>query len=142
MSYENEYVSDDEVEKYGLNAVWNRYHPSNPAPHPGFRHSWTVNRDSDSFLIRVKIGREEEERMSTFVFRCGGVLYDVQLEYHSSGDEKGPYFIKWRLLKLSPEPSDVRVRGDVLASLTQALQAFGYWGIVRQFPNIVVELKC
>ena len=141
MPYENEYVPDDEVQKYGLHDIWNRYHPFNPVPHAGFQHTWTVDRDCDSFLIRVKIGREEEARMNTFIFRFGGVLYEVKLQYHSSGEtDESPYFINWRLLELNPKPGDEQMRSDVFTSLAQALKTFGYWGIVRQIPNTVVEL--
>jgi hypothetical protein len=142
LSYINEYVPVADIESRGLYQLWNRFHPFDPMPHVGHRLSWTVGRDTDSFLMRVRIGREEEERKHTWVFRFSGCEYEVHLEYcgGSGRTDVSPFCIDWRLLRLIPTPMNSEETQLLHSSLAAALATFGYWGIEHQIPNTIVKL--
>jgi hypothetical protein len=60
MPFVNEYVSDDDIEKYRLDELWLRYHPEYKSVPSIYRHNWTIDRERNTYFMVVGGGGREE----------------------------------------------------------------------------------
>ncbi len=68
MAYVNEYASDEDIEKYKLNEVWDRYHPHEKDDRFwGRKPELTIDHDRDVFLMVVS-QRQSIRRYAVQVF--------------------------------------------------------------------------
>jgi hypothetical protein len=142
MNYVNEYASADDVAAFNLDAIWNKYHPFDKRPQPNTLYEWTIDRGARSFLARVITGRDDLAGTVTFVFHFEGVVYEMVLRYDGPGRmDASPFRIRWRVLRLDPEPTDSKLREHLISALKEALGIYGYWGIREQLPNTQVTLQ-
>jgi hypothetical protein len=145
MAFVNEYVPEADIEKYDLKGIWDEFHPLRKGQYfKGNRPNWTMDRESEVFLMSIGIGRGEHGNRTKFLFwwRGANVVADLDLVEGSSGDlNASPFMRVWDLVRLEL-PS--QLKGDevvIRKKLKEALRAYGYWGIRSQRPNTVVEFK-
>ncbi|PIE41764.1 MAG: hypothetical protein CSA49_01825 [Gammaproteobacteria bacterium] len=140
MSFVNEYIADEDVEKHSIRDIWNNHHPfSKVDKDSNFRFAWTVDKEIDSFFIPVRTGREEFSNQIDCVFKFGGELYSVKLAKSGTVDFKSESGqVVWELVMLSGPEGD---KPEVLAALKQALEVYGHEGIYRQLKNCSVSCK-
>ncbi|PIE41765.1 MAG: hypothetical protein CSA49_01830 [Gammaproteobacteria bacterium] len=140
MSFVNEYIADEDVEKHSIRDIWNNYHPFNKVNEgSNFRFAWTVDKEIDSFFIPVRTGREEFSNRIDCVFKFGGELYSVKLAKSGTVNFKSDSgHVVWELVMLVGPEGD---KLEVLSALKQALEAYGYRGIHRQVKNYSVSCK-
>jgi len=145
MGFVNEYVSDEDIEKYDLNAIWDEFHPLYKGElFFGNRPEWTIDREANVFLISMAIGRGDHGNRRTFLLWMNGVrvVAEVDLVQGSSGDlDANPFMMVWDLARLNVPGQLDGEKANVLAMFKAALLTFGYWGIRKQRPNTVVEFK-
>lgn len=52
MAFVNEYATDEDIEKYDLNEIWDKYHPARKGKYyVGNQPEFTIDRERDFFLI-------------------------------------------------------------------------------------------
>ena len=73
MAYVNEYASDEDIEKYKLNEVWDRYHPHEKDDRFwGRKPELTIDRDRDVFLMVASSGTVSGGTQFKFLLSIGG----------------------------------------------------------------------
>lgn len=145
MGFVNEYVSDEDIEKYDLHGIWDKYHPFRKGRYyGGNRPHWTINRQSNTYLMAIGVGRGEHGNRKTFLLWVDGahVTVEVDLVKGSSGDlDANPFILIWELAGVEIPALLENQEDNVISTFKDALRAYGYWGIWNQRPNTVVELK-
>ena len=145
MGFVNEYVPEADIEKYDLRGIWDKYYPFRKGRYfGGNKPHWTVDRESNTYLMSVGIGRGEHGNRRKFLLWVDGVhvIAQVDLVKGSSGDlDANPFVLIWDLAQIQiPLPIEEN-KADIIRTLKDALVTYGYWGITDQRPNTVVEFK-
>lgn len=124
MTYRNELVTPADVKHYDLDSLWQRYY----FVFTGL--SWTIDRESESYLLLVRRNPEDMSTMA-FVFLWDGELQEelLQMDGHRAAD--GRYLIRWRLLTkaLNAKAVEPARRQSRLAALKDALTAYKSRGL-------------
>ena len=125
MPYRNELVTPADVEHYDLNSLWKRYY----FVFTGL--SWTIDRESESYLLLVRRNPEDMNTMA-FVFLWDGELQEELLHMDGQRTADGRYLIRWRLLTKPLDamaPEAAMRRQSRLAALKAALTAYKSRGL-------------
>ena len=143
MAFVNEYASDEDIEKYGLREIWDKYHPLRKGDYfYGRQPEWTVDEDAQTYFMVINRGTGEYgNRVETLLCLNGNeVVVGLELLDRSSGNLKAdPFMVAWGLVRLKL-PSDIQVdKAEVICVLKRALKVYGYWGVRKQRRNTVVE---
>ena len=142
MAFVNEYISDEDVEKYGIAQLREELH---------FYHatreqwSWTRDRERDAYLVKVHhLGRDLEPEDWLLYER--GRYYAVML--HRAGGSntlvERPYRILWHFDGFSERRNRCPVppkeeQPHVIQLLKEGLTAYGLNGVLRQVPDTIVS---
>lgn len=144
MDFINEYASEEDIEKYRLYEIWDKYEPFRKGEYyGGNRPSFTISRTRDTFLMLLKVGIREEGNHLTFLlwFKGQHILAGLKQEGGSSELNASPFYRVWHLLRLEvPETVSVS-QAEILETLKSALRVYGYWGVQQQIPNTIVNFK-
>ncbi|WP_422193895.1 hypothetical protein [Aquabacterium sp.] len=125
MPYSNELVTPADIEHYDLNSLWKRYY----FVFTGL--SWTIDRESESYLLLVRRNPEDMSTMA-FAFLWDGELKEELLHMDGNRAADGRYLIRWRLLTkpLNAAPSGPATHHQArLAALKAALTAYKSRGL-------------
>ena len=122
MPFINEYVSDQDIEKYRLRELNERYRQVS------INISWTVDKEKDVYLRWVGYEPFESYRQYFSLYWKGTVI-DLELRTEAEGKRGGKgsntwFFTTWKL----PENLVVH-RNEILADLREALAAYKDFGI-------------
>ena len=140
MAFVNEYVSDEDVKKYDLEGLynkWSKFIPSN------FRYNWTVDRERDSHFIRIRTGYGSEPSLSNHVL---GVLYyqgihwKVEIRAEEGGSipySEHPYRRIWGLEWIKHPEGGAVPEAELIPILKEALIAYKVWGIDTPVTDVV-----
>ncbi|MGH1471536.1 MAG: hypothetical protein ACRBCS_10105 [Cellvibrionaceae bacterium] len=145
MSFVNEYISKEDIEKYGIEKAYIRYHPfliedGVPSYH---KFDWTVDRASDTYLVQMKTGREEWANRVTWIFGYKDKEFTIELDKKkgSLSFNESPYLIVWDLVDIKPSDLSESEREIVISLLKDALTVYGYFGVRRQIENTQVKFN-
>ena len=144
MAFVNEYVSDEDVEKYGIAQLRDELH---------FDYArrcdweWTRDRERDAYLIqRSHLGRDFEPEV--WLLYEKGRYCAVML--HRGGGSKSyseqPYRRLWHFKGFCdawlrcPVPAEEE-QPQVIQLLKEALTAYGYAGMRKQLPETIVSFN-
>ena len=129
MGFVNEYISPEDVEKYGIKQLYEGYFRSAHKP------DWTVDRERDIYLGYMCRGREEFADEWTFVLYWRGRQIEATLKVSGGGKPEGEQWRHYRLLELRTPPQgwlpnelgqdEVEAKGI----LKEALVAFRDFGV-------------
>jgi hypothetical protein len=128
MAFINEKISEEDVKKYGIDALWDKYHIKREKPF-GFYFSWTIDRDRDISLMRVHSGREELSNRITFVLIINGIVIEVELDKFGGdgsarlGDNK-PMTTTWKMVSIHQPPNCLLTRDEIIQVLKESLTAY------------------
>src|SRR5262249_10207317 len=132
MAFLNEYASDEDIRKYGLNGIWDRYHPAQKGGYyVGQRPGWTIDREKNVFFLPIPLlARDWDdlgEHRHLLWWNGAHVIAVVTLSERSSVKwTENPFRLIWKLVSLHlPEGFDVP-REEVIRTLKDALTAHGY----------------
>ena len=152
MTFANEFVSEDDITKYGLDELLSEFNSfgwkhGRPA---GFRHTWTVDRSRNALLVHVKqqqvvgpSGRNEPGAEHIFAFVVDGVRWLIRVDKTgtSSSIRENPFFVRYKLLEISGADGAADGRPTVLSMLKEALTTYGFWSAWKQVENTIVEIS-
>ena len=82
MTFVNEYISPEDVEKYHIKEIDERFFKAHHKP------SWTIDRERNIWLRYMTKGHEEFTNHWKFAFYWKGRLLDIELEV-SGGEAPG-----------------------------------------------------
>jgi hypothetical protein len=145
VAYVNEYASDEDIEKYKLNEVWDRYHP-----HKKDRRFWgrkpelTIDRDRDVFLMVHSSGAVAAGTQYRFLLSIKGKEAFVYLNLVEGSSPKfsdRPFYRIWDFVKTRiSEYCDIE-ESEIIQEAKKAVSAFGYNGARKQIPETVVKFN-
>lgn len=123
MAFVNEYVSDEDVKKYGLEEINRRY---SKVDIPG-RYSWTVDRERNIYLRKMR--SDKDAFWEDFTFFWQGELLAVRLSEEGTAIRGGTGTTRWKLIHLVLTDSLTDRRDEILAVLKEALRAYKTAGV-------------
>jgi hypothetical protein len=144
MIFINEFVSDQDVDRYKLKEIWDSFRPfqKNTYDDPGFRFTWTVAKEDNVFLMRAISGREELSNQVTFVLGIEGELVNAVLASAPESSvnlREGVGRVIWQLVRLEIPSALQTDKSRIEAILKEALLEYGYRGILRAVPQYQVS---
>lgn len=134
MAFVNEYISDEDMEKYDVRSVWAKFDRIKSNEERDLlmgRYSWTIDRERDIFFIPVEWGREEYSNELTCAFVWEGRLITVTIANMFSTIDRTSMVAekKWGLISIQ-KPNSFSLADEVILSvLKEALTAYQYNGI-------------
>jgi len=145
VAFVNEYISQEDKEKYELDELWASYHDvsSQKLPH---KKGWTIDREREIWLLDTgripDINRDHAylpERIWTFYYQ--GEKIEFRIKVSDTKEVDGvTYNIVWDLLSLSPDSLDNLSTKEMINLLDEGLKTYGYLGIAIQRENFRVAL--
>ena len=155
MAFVNEIISEEDIQKYGLDEVMRAGNPSSLGWYKGrpegYWHAWTIDRERDIYFMPVKMvteiggsGRPEGTNRTivhlNFQGRCVPVI--IKRTYCSPSFKDNPYRIAWDLVSLDTSNVPEIPKATVISVLKEALKTYGFDG--AKYPlspdtNVVVE---
>ena len=143
MSFVNEYASDEDVDRYELNKIWDKYYIYDKGNYfRGERPDFTIDRERNIFLMVVGGDMVGDYYRYKFLLYLGDVeiiSYLYKTDEGSSDLEDNPYVIVWGLKKIDiPENLDLD-DSEVKNILKEAVAVYGYAGAKRQLSELVVK---
>lgn len=143
MAFVNEYVSDEDVKKYGLEELRMKWGKDIP---PRFRYTWTFDREKNSYYIPMRTGREEFSNQTRGVLYYKGIHWDVEVSKEpgcSLSFDENPYRIIWGLLHIKHPDGGPVPYDEVVPVLKEALEAYKVSGVTTpaKLVNVVTTFK-
>ena len=152
MNFINEYVPQEDIDRFNLDALWNRFNPdSNPLPSSMFHHYWTVDREANCWFIYLTLVKDIEESDTNLPLYTNEYIFilhykNIDIEIHLIQDRKNgsqnfkesPFNIIWELKSISSKKID---EIEIKTVLKKALKKHGYNGIRREINNTIVHCK-
>lgn len=143
VGFVNDYATDEEIERYGLKEIWDRYKPRSKGEYwLGRKPDFTVNREDNAFLMLISYGMAEQSNWRNFLLWYDGVEIPVTLETvggTSPSLHDRPFVLVWSLVKLEIPQGRYLDESAILPVLKSALAAFGYRGVFEQIPETTVK---
>jgi hypothetical protein len=143
MAFVNEFVSEEDIRKHDLDALWGKHKGWDTGRPLGFRHAWTVDRERGIWFIPFDTGREEFTNRRTCFFKVDDQLFEVTIELAEGSTgrlDAVPFKQVWNLTRIRPDATEPR-RQKLITALKEALKSYGYEGAKGQVPNTVVEVN-
>ena len=145
MGFVNEYASDDDVEKYGLKEIWDKYHPNRKGEYfAGYKPTFTIDRERDVFLMVLGQGSAEYGNRTMFLLWWSGsdIRIDLELARGSSGKlNEDPFYRYWDLAYKKIPKAFEPMENEVLGTFKDAIRSYGYRGMAKQIPNTIVKFN-
>jgi hypothetical protein len=137
MAFVNEYISEEDRQKYGLDEIENS--PGMRARAPA--RDWTIDHDRNIYLRYIGCGREEFANRTAWHFYWSGELLVVDLLTIDAGGKPGePCWAKKKIHRL-PLPPHLSPRRDVIvADLYDALSAYKDGGVFSKSTTYTLNL--
>lgn len=153
MAFVNEFVSEEEIAKYGLDALMKKHNQRGwkwGRP-PGFKHHWTIDRERSAFLLTLRkgsrvgpSGNPEPTSQRFMLLNFAGTDYLFEMDRGEGTSESVndiPVRVVWRITAY-PESfgvASIEEQSRVESLFKEAVIAYGNFGAWRQIPNTVVS---
>lgn len=123
MGFVNEFMSAEDIKKYGIEEINRRFLKSNYAP------TWTVDRQRNIYLRQVASGREEFAGQKDYTFYWRGEMVVVRLDKSGGGVRGGEGWCHYKLIRLDLPGNLQGRRQEVLSDLKEVLAAYKDAGV-------------
>ena len=146
MPFVNEYVSEANIEKYGLEEIVLNANPSyrNFDEFSSlYKYRWTVDKDRDIYLMRLRVGKEEFSNRSAWILNISGQKNIIETDFSAGGSGKLseiPYVVIWDFISASRIDDSEISDSEVLYVLKEALMVYGRDGSVDN-SGVVVKFN-
>ncbi|MCG7867204.1 MAG: hypothetical protein N0E59_00560 [Candidatus Thiodiazotropha taylori] len=146
MAFVNEYATDEDIEKYDLNGIWDQYHPLRKGKYYLGQRPWlTIDRGRNIYFMIVGGGGREDPEITRVLLWIDGyhVIIEIGLVsgLNPEGFEANPYRITWNLLGVYPQKNVGKSQKEIITLLKEALTVYGCFGVHMQVPNTIVEFN-
>ena len=158
MAFVNEYISDENIEKFQINELMNgiqsKYSKREVKffPDKYYKHRWTIDKERESWFMWVDAPHDplEPSRYTgedIFILNCKGKSIEVVLrqvfEESSRKLTDNPFNVVWTLDRITPQSLEELTYEEIMEMVKEALNVYGTRGIKTPVPfeNIVVTCK-
>lgn len=122
MAFENGYIRlASDIKKYNIAYINNKIHFSGDC--------WTIDRERNIYLRRIRNGREDEAKRTEFSFYWKGTLLEFDVWSEGGGVFKGPCWCHYSQLRLRLRESFEEKRSEIVADIKEALIEYKELGI-------------
>jgi len=153
MAFINERITDEDIEKYNLMDLWDKYKADDTISvlDESKPYNFAIDRQSENWLIHLaKVKYENCEyrhqsytRENIFIFYYTNKIYEVRLikeRYEGTHIDKAQrifrYEITWSLKSIIPEPREVQI---FKVLLKEALEVHGERGLSLKESKHIIE---
>jgi hypothetical protein len=123
MTFVNEYISPEDVEKYHIKEINKQFFKGHYKP------DWTIDRERDIWLRYMTTGREDFASHWNFALYWKGRLLHIQLEVSGGGKNRGEQWRHYKILRLGVGSALQAHEAEIKADLKEALVAFRDAGV-------------
>ena len=131
MAFVNEYISEENIKKYDIEALDKKYNKGFNKP------DWTVDHERDMYLRYIKSGREEFSDEYKFCFYWQAQLFEMTFKVNGGGVRSGELWRHYDLLYIDLARSFTRTlpeslkpyQAEILSHVKDALTVFQEIGI-------------
>lgn len=145
MAYVNEFASEEDVEKYHLRELWDKYMLRYKGDYFYGREPWfTIDREREKFLFKLGGGAVPPEYQQKFLFWDRGrelTAYVNRLPSYDDRSREGPMLIRWRCVLLEEGRWNWISDEEAWREIKVAIAAFGQKGVFSQREDVVVEFE-
>ena len=144
MAFVNEYASDEDIEKYKLNDVWDRYRPYEKNRFWGRKPELTIDRERDIFLMVHSRGAVSSGTQYKLLFSIEGQEVFVLLnlvEGSSLEFSDRPFFMVWDFVKIDELEKTSLTESEIIEEIKSAVTEYGYNGVRDQVPDTIVKFN-
>ena len=146
MAFVNEYVSAEDIEKYGLAKSYLAMYPGDKKLPDNYAPQWTIDRERNIILRQIRGANpaRDGEHWIEFLLELDGKKFFIKVDRVSGSKtlSESPYRVAWgNIVQIYPDDlDDARLR-QVTETLKEALTARGYDGARKQIPNTIVTFE-
>jgi len=120
MSFINEYISDEDRERYKLDEVDRRFVVGGTSS-----NEWTIDKEREIYLRHVASGREEFSRESTWTFFWKGFFIVIDLEIvDSKGGMGEPGWVHRKITRMEVPEDAFVFKEDIVFDLERAFTVY------------------
>ena len=123
MTFVNEKVSEQEIEKYGLREVNEKFWKGDGD------YNWTIDRERDIYLRFLCRGDRDTPYRNDFSFYWKGTLLTIRFEKHGEGVRDGKGSTTWTFGGWQLPEHLAAHRKEIIADLKDALTTYKDYGI-------------
>lgn len=135
MAFVNEYVSEEDIKKYGLEAIDKRYFRAD------YKTEWTRDKERDMYLRFMRHGGEDGVSQQIFAFYWMGNLLEVGVTFQGGGMRDGKRW-KWWTLRYLSLPKELELhREEILEDLRDAMSAYGAAGLAVSSTDFTITCE-
>ena len=154
MAFINEYISEEDIEKYQINELMNSYRSRDKFPDKHYKHHWTIDKEKESWFMWTHDPTDplEDHRRGTgeTIFRLYFKKKNIDIVLRDVFDESSsklvdnPFYVTWKLDRINKHQvlKDISDE-EIIEVLKEALDVYGVramWTSVP-FENIIIKLK-
>ena len=135
MAYVLEKISDEDYVSWSMEEVENKYYI------PKINEKiWTVNREKDSFLREVKVGRFEDRGKVKWLFKWRKKYVILVSENVDKINKTKDYWVKKKIIDYSEESFVEDNYSEFYKDFYDALLAYREFGLASYFEKYSLEL--
>ncbi|RMH87401.1 hypothetical protein EBB59_13070 [Lysobacter pythonis] len=129
MTFVNEFIPAEDVEKYGLKEIDKHFIVGGTNA-----RDWTIDRERDIYLRNVANGREDWRNQTKWTFYWQGEELTLRMDLLEGRGERGePGWSHWKLIRLNGSyglPKHLKANKDeILKTLIEALTVYRGGGV-------------
>lgn len=123
MAFVNEYISEADIEKYGIKELDEKFGKGHYKPH------WTLDRERDIYLRHLHNEREEHSNRLTFYFYWKGTSLMATFDLDGGGVRDGEQWRSFSLRRMEIPEKIKQQKVEMIADLKEALTAERVGGV-------------
>ncbi|MBU0632589.1 hypothetical protein KKA17_08080 [bacterium] len=152
MAFVNEWISQEDIEKYGLVELCDSYRGDDykyvGVKEPRRKTDWTIDREREIWLMRIarvtnpNYDLPSPTQETIFILHYLGVNIEVRLWWEPVSKPKvTPIQISWKYLSMDPKSIDGSDVEQLKAILKEAIQTYKHFGLLSKKTEIT-EIIC
>jgi len=158
MAFVNEYISNENIERFQIDELMNNYRVEEwhrgpkPFPNNHYTHRWTIDEERESWFMWVHDPHKPDHREGytgerIFILNYKGKRVEVVLrKVFKESSRKltdNPFNIVWMLDRIAPEFIEELTNEEIIELVKEALGVYGIDGLKTPVPfeHIVVTCK-
>lgn len=122
MAFVNEYISEADIEKYGIKEIDDKFFKGHSKP------DWTIDRERDIYLRYMHSEREEHSNRKTYYFywKVEALVVTIDVEAEDLNSERYWHYKLWRMEIPTSVASN---KTEIVDDLKEAFIAHKVYGV-------------
>lgn len=123
MTFINEYISAENIKKYDIETLDERFHKGHYKP------SWTVDHEREMYLRYMTQEHEEFSNPLTYCFYGKGVVIEVVVVMNGGGIRNGEQWKHYKLLRWDLPANLIPQEAEIKTDLKEAFVVYKDFGV-------------